>query len=167
MKKPAFIAIAAVLVPGLLFIWYAAGKISSLRQLRSSLQAIPAVTLQETADMSTPVLHDTANVTAFIEDVFVLSARHGLRNLVFEQKGMGHRAAGDLPRPAKKQQSAARIVPYPVNINFQADYRKAAEFIRELQNRHTASTVERVLMKRSEDGVAVEMTVNLYAQEGG
>lgn len=166
MKRPALMTVAAVLVPGILFGWYSAVKISSLRQLRSSLQAIPAVTLQETADASTPVLHDTANVTAFIEDVFVLSARHGLRNLVFEQKGMGHRAAGDMPRPAKKPQ-AARIVPYPVNINFQADYRKAAEFIRELQNRHAASTVERVLMKRGEDGVAVEMTVNLYAQEGG
>lgn len=164
-KKIFYIILAAVLITGLLFSFYAFSKIRSIHALRAVIEETGAERAQaigKDSDRSAEVrktLPERIWTTEFIETAYNASRKYGIRDLTFDQKsgGSSHRLTSGNGRPSLQS--------YPVRMTFRSGYREMADFIQALQGLDKLVTIDSLKIKRQKSYLAVEMTASTYAME--
>lgn len=176
-KKAFYLILAVVLVTGLIFSLYVFSRIRAIHELRASIGKIVserAQTIDKDSDSSSdtkkPAILGTGIpqkiwTTEFIETVYNVSRKYGIRDLTFEQK-----TQGGSNRPAQGN-SRVSLHPYPVRITFHAGYREMADFIKELQGYEKLVTIDSLKVRRERNSIVpqrvlfIEMTAITYTME--
>jgi Tfp pilus assembly protein PilO len=162
----------AVIVSGLLFSLYLKSKISSMRNLRASIEDFQKKT-QEDLEKKPAGMHNlkelfpaAGNTAGFIENAYRIAKQRGIQDMIFEQKrtefldSASGRTFKALPVSGQKPKV---ISVYPVRISFHSGYRNMAEFIREVQDQPRMVTIESLAVKRDTGYLSVDMVMNIYA----
>lgn len=173
-NKISLLLIAGLLISGIFYIFYVKSKVSSIHALRSSLREI-VLNVSDTEGQRSvqdiefaelfPVKSDMAR---FIEDLYLISKKHEIKNLYFEQKEreLLDTATGNIMKAMPASGKKPNVIySYPVKVNFHSGFRGQAEFIREIQNMKRLVTIKTLKVRRDEGLLATEMVVNIYSME--
>lgn len=177
MKKPKItfiLVLMAIIVSGLLFSFYVKTKISSIKNLRASIEELQKngqVSIEEDKGgikNLKELFPEEGNITEFIENTYRISKLRGIKNFTFERKNRELIDLGSgkiLKAIPVSVQKPKVIYSYPIKISFNSNYRNMAEFIREIQNQDRMVTIESLMVKPDNEYLAVEIVVNIFSME--
>lgn len=174
-QKILFLAIvAAVILSGTAFFFYAKSAFSSIKTLRVSIEEFQKKSQEDlkknTGGIQNPreLFPEEANITEFIENAYSASKQRGVRSLTFEQKTTefidlsSGKVLKSIPVSGKKPRV---IYAYPVKFSFDSGFRNMAEFIREIQNQKRLVTIQSLTVKRDIDHLSTDMVIAVYSME--
>jgi Tfp pilus assembly protein PilO len=179
-QKTTFIlVVTGLVVSGLLFSLYVKSKISLLNSLRSSISFIQVSYLDnkltnekysEGLKNLKQLFPETSNITEFIENVYNISKKYSIKNIVFDLKNREfvELSSGKILKALPISGQKPKVMySYPVTINFNSGYRDMAEFVREIQNQERLVTIKSIKAKpeKEKEYLTVEMVVNIYSVE--
>ena len=105
-----------------------------------------------------------ADISSFVEDLYVLGQRGGLENMeivtlaVTKQKPVRKTASPDAA-------PAFVLTAYPVKVTFEGNYRAVAQFVREIQRLERYKRIVHVEMKPVKSSLKTIMTIEIMAYE--
>lgn len=183
MKKQKWLfilLISGVIISGIIFSFYTKSKISSIRDLRSSIKEFDISRKQAAVEESDAsrnlheLIPETDGITGFIENIYRISVRRSLKHLTLDYKDREfiELNTGKLLKaiPVSEQKLSAQkpkvLYSYPMKIHFYSGYREMAEFIREVQSQPRLVTIEDLKVKPEKSLLSVEMTIHIYSTEG-
>jgi Tfp pilus assembly protein PilO len=168
------VILAAVMLSGTVFFFYAKSAFSSIKNLRASIEEVQKKSREDVdkkiGGIKNPktLFPEKGNITEFIENAHRTSRLRGIRDLAFEQKTTefidlsSGKVMKALPVSGKKP---GVIYAYPVKFSFDSGYRNMAEFIREIQNPRRLVTIQSLTVKRNIDHLSTEMVIAVYSTE--
>ena len=105
-----------------------------------------------------------ADISSFVEDLYVLGQRGGLENMeivtlaVTKQKPVRKTASPDAV-------PAFVLTAYPVKVTFEGNYRAVAQFVREIQRLERYKRIVHMEMKPVKSSLKTIMTIEIMAYE--
>jgi Tfp pilus assembly protein PilO len=177
MKRPKILfllILAAVILSGIIFFFYAKSAFSSIKNLRASIAEFQKKS-QEELNKNTGVIQnpeelfpEKGNISEFIENAYRTSKQRGVRNLSFEQKTTEFidLSSGKVLKSIPVSEKKPRVIyVYPVKFSFDSGFRNMAEFIREIQNQKRLVTIQSLTVKRDIDHLSTDMVIAVYSME--
>ncbi|MBM4147358.1 MAG: hypothetical protein FJ240_13975, partial [Nitrospira sp.] len=159
------VILAAVILSGIIFFFYAKSAFSSIKNIRVSIEEFQKKSREDlkknTSGIQNPkeLFPEEGNITEFIENAYSTSKQRGIRNLSFEQKTTefidltSGKVLKALPVSGKKP---GVIYVYPVKFSFDSGFRNMAEFLREIQNQKRLVTIQSLTVKRDMDHLSTD-----------
>lgn len=166
--------LAALILSGIVFFFYAKSTFSLIKNLRSSIEEFQKKSQEDLKKNAGGIQNlkglfpEEGNITEFIENAYRISKQRGIRNLTFEQRRTefidlsSGKVLKSVPVSGKKPKV---IYAYPVKFSFDSGYRNMAEFIREIQNQNRLVTIQSLTAKRDIDHLSAEMVVTVYSMK--
>ena len=176
MKKSKIIfisVIAAIVISGIFFSVYFRSKIKNIKNLRTSIENLY---IADTSAAETPkeltgldqLFPQKGGTTEFIENIFLLSKKHSIKDLHVEYKSHETITLGSGKQIISGRESihkSGAIYVHPIRMNFKSGYRNMAEFIKEIQDHQRLVTIKNLKVSKGKNLLSAELVLNIYSTE--